>query len=305
MKKWLHIIDERLFGEDRLVRTLRTGWYMSLVAVIIALISVFVGVSAHKPAPDLNAEMTRFVRAQFVANNFLELWLTSTERDAAALKSMLADTAMVPTSFSTDPPEIRDINTADFAYNATDDGTSQWVFTLGVTVTMPGSGTYNRSFYAVTLMDRPDTSIRALTLPRPVDHSRPPVQLDSGYPHNINTRSALGTTLSNFGSAYYTKESGSLGRYVSSTFSAQPLTNSPYTGIELIGARSRTPIGGDTEADTAVDLMVTYKASITLSTFQYINVPITAKTVDTDQWVIEDLPNLSYFSNARTGKTPN
>lgn len=301
MRLRLPNIDQMLFREDRFVTTVKRGFYVAVVAVLLAVIAVLISSMRTIPnPPNTTEDFNRLNRVQFFAQNFVTLWLTGTAADATTMKAMVTSPDIIPATWSTDPLDISNINVADIEANTIYSGTTQWVVTVGVTLTPPGSDQPQRSYFATTVMDRPGTTIKALTLPRIVNIARPTITVDGDYTHPVNTATPLAQAVANFANAYYTAQTGSLGRFVSSDFHADPIVNSPYTGVELLALRAHDNVPATAAPGTTLDVMATIKASISLTTFQTLNVPLTMKAIDRNQWVVDALPTLSWFGDSAT-----
>lgn len=287
-----------LFSDRHFVGTVKATVYMAAVAVVLATVAVVITATrTTPPIPDTTADFNRLVRVEFVAKNYLKLWLTGTSEDADLVKAMVTDPAQLPHSWSSEPLGVSDLNVADIASMVdADTHFTQWSVTIGATLTVPGSDIPSRNYFAVTLMDQPDSALKALTLPRIVNHQRKDVVVASSYDNAVPSGSALATTVANFAAAYYTTaQSGSLGRYVSSSFTLHPIASSPYTGTEVISIKSEEPFSKNAAPDTTLNLMVTIRASVSTTTFQSLSVPMTVHAIDNGQWVIDDLPSFAYY----------
>lgn len=286
----LHI-TEYLFSETRFVRTTKLGFWLALTSLIFALVAVLITALRPIPQPPNTTEdFTRLTRVQFFAENFLTVWLTGTSADAATMRAMVTSPTIVPTTWSSDALEVSNLNTADIEAHPYKDGSTQWVITTGVTLTPPGNDQPRRNYFTTTVIDRPGTAIKALSLPRIVNLTRPNITVVNDYSHSINTSSPVGIAVSNFAAAYYTSDTGSLGRFVSSNFHAEPINGTPYTGVELTALSAHTALPQNPDAGTTLDVLATLKASISLTTFQTLNVPITLRATDRNLWVVDNLP---------------
>ena len=290
-------IHRRIFSEEKFISSVKGGIYLAAAAVILAVIAIAVALFRPIPTvPDTLSDFNRYKRVEFVAGNFTEIWLTGTSADSDLVKAMLANPEVLPNQWSTEPLSVSDINIANITSTTdADSRVTEWAVTVGATLVIPGSDAPTRHYFRVTLLDTPGADLRALSGLSIVNHSRPNTTVQGAYSSPVSLTSTLGSTVANFAAAFYTSESGALGRYVSSGFDFAPIKSSPYTGTEIVSIDSTTPFPKDaTEGDT-LNLMVTVKATITLSTFTTLNVPLTARAIDNNQWQITDMPTFSFF----------
>ncbi|MFT7021413.1 MAG: hypothetical protein ACJA07_000490 [Rhodococcus sp. (in: high G+C Gram-positive bacteria)] len=291
-----------IFDESRFLKNLKMSVITTYItAFVMIFLLVFLAFRPAPPVPNTTEDFNRISRVQFFAQNYLTLWLTGTASDGAAVKQMLGDEKAAPSEWNTEPVEVSDLNVARLESNSAGPDT-QWVVTIGATLVRPGTGAPQRNYFAVTVMDH-DGSLAALTLPRVVNNSRPQITVDSAYNGQISTSSTLGTTVTNFVSAFYTSQSGALGRFVSSNFTAEPIVNSPYTATNVVRIDSRSEVDVQNAAEgTAVDLLVTVKASTSVTTFTTLQVPLKVHAIDNGQWVVDAISDLTYFSTVRQGR---
>lgn len=295
-------VHEYLFSEQRFVSTVKRSLYLAWGTALVLMIMVLVMIMKPAPViPNTTDDYDRLTRVQFFARNYFTLWSTGTEADASAIKTMLADPSVNPGTWNTEPLDVSDLNVADIT--SSDQGpTTQWVVTIGATLIKPGSDAPQRNYFVVTVLEQND-SMKALTLPRIANHARPDLTAVSAYPNSVGPTTPLGTSVSNFIAAYFTSESGSLGRYVSSNFKAEPIVGSPYTSTEIVTIHStRTVDTKGAKEGTRVELLVTVKAAISLSTFNTLDVPITASAVDNGQWTIDSIDTLSNYGQVQVGQ---
>lgn len=284
-----------MFTDEHLMPTIKRTTYLSWVT-IVAVFALF-AVVVFKPAPvipDVAREFSTMQRVQFFSTNFLTVWLTGTERDAPTVKQMVSDTSVLPQKWGVEPVEISDINVADLE-RITDpdrpDWTEWWV-TMGVTVVPPSTGVSQRLYYLVTVIED-NQSLRALTMPRLVEHTRPPVGLMPDVDTMVPLTSGLGTSVSQFVSAYFTAGDGSLGRYVSAEYTGGPLVGSPYTSADVLSIRSKGAVAVDShEVGQPVRLLVTVRAGLSVTTFHTMSVPMTVHRTDNGTWLIDSIDTL-------------
>lgn len=295
-------LHARLFAQERFTTTLQWGFYLAVIAVIFSLLSLTVQLTRTTPEPpDLATEFNRMSRVQWTAQNYLRLWLTATEQEKGSIKTMLADQNALPTAWASDPVGVSDVNVADLVARTASDGqTIQWFVVVGATLTTPGNDTATRLYYATNFMDRPGTAIRAVTLPRPVNLTRPNVVVNLDYPNAVPVNNNLGAAVSGFASAYYTDQTGALPRFTTREFSAAPIAASPYTSTELLSIRSHQPFSRTAASGTTLDIVAQIKAAITLTSFQTISVPMKVRATDNSQWVVAELPEALYYSSVST-----
>ncbi|WP_301850645.1 conjugal transfer protein [Rhodococcus pyridinivorans] len=282
----------RMFSDEQLIRTIKRTTYLAwgTAATVVAMIFLIV----LKPAPvqmDAAREFATMQRVQFFSTNFLTVWLTGGERDAPTVKEMVSDVSVLPAKWGTEPVEIADINVADLD-RIVDGSKTEWWVTLGVTVVPPASAAPQRVYYLVTVIEQ-DESLRALTLPRIVEHSRPAVNVMADVDSPVSITSSLGTAVAQFSSAYFTAGEGTLGRYVSADFDGTPIASSPYTSADVMAIRSKGSIIVDEhEVGTPVRLIVTVRAGLSLTTFHTMDVPMTAHRTDNGTWLIDSVDTL-------------
>ena len=281
-----------MFTDESLMNTIKRTTYISWVTAA-GVVAMFVLLVA-KPAPvmpDTAREFATMQRVQFFSSNFLTVWLTGTDRDAATVKQMVSDVSVLPQKWGMEPVEISALNVADL--NKLSDPAhpewAEWWVTIGVTVVPPSTGVAQRLYYLVTVIEQ-DQSLRALTMPRIVEHTRPDVSLMPDLDAEVSVTSSLGTTVSQFVSAYLTSGDGSLGRYVSAGYIGGPISGSPYTSADVLVIRSKGAIDVDQhEVGEQVRLLVVVRAGFSLTTFHTMSVPMTVHRTDNGTWLIDSV----------------
>lgn len=278
-----------MFTDDNLMRTIKRTTYLSWVTAVMVIALIAMIATKPEPAiPDAAREFSTMQRVQFFSTNFLTVWLTGTERDAPTVKQMVSDTSVLPSKWGTEPVEISDVNVAALD-RLSDAGRTEWWVTLGVTVVPPSTGTPQRLYYLVTVIEQ-DEALRALTMPRIVEHTRPGVDQMPDFDAAVSVTSALGTAVSQFTSAYFTAGDGALGRYVSADFSGGPIAGSPYTSADVLTIRTKGSINVDQhEVGKPVRLLVTVRAGFSLTTFHTMDVPMTVHRTDNGTWLINSV----------------
>ncbi|TQC45046.1 hypothetical protein EEB14_33955 [Rhodococcus sp. WS4] len=289
---------ERSFGEQNLVRTLVRTTYIcyALVAVVVVMVLAMM-FSGNARIPNTTEDFTKLTRVQFFAQNFMTIWLTGTDKDVPAIKEMVSAPSALPDKWNPEPMEISDLNVADIKSTG-GVAFTEWVVTVGATLIPPGTAVPQRNYFAVTVIEK-DGSFRALTMPRPVNITRAPVSVQTGYTNSVGSATPLGTSVTNFVAAFYTQNtSGSLGRYVSSDFDPVPIANSPYTSAEVLSIKSREAVDmqNGTAGDTA-ELLVTIKSAMSLSTYNTIEVPMTVQRTDNGQWLVSSIEDITKISD--------
>ncbi|MFZ2173785.1 MAG: conjugal transfer protein, partial [Rhodococcus sp. (in: high G+C Gram-positive bacteria)] len=278
-----------MFTDAALMRTIKRTTYLSYVTAAVVVGMVFVVFFKSTPQiPDAAREFSTMQRVQFFSTNFLTVWLTGTERDAPTVKQMVSDTSVLPSKWSTEPVEISDVSVADLDRSDTGAETEWWV-KLGVTVVPPNSGISQRLYYLVTVIEQ-DEAMRALTMPRLVEHSRPSVDVVTDFDSSVSMTSNLGTAVSAFVAAYFTAGEGELRRYVSSSFSGGPVPGSPYTSADVLAIRTKGAVNADQhEVGEPVRILATVRAGFSLTTFNTMDVPMTVHRTDNGTWQIDSV----------------
>ncbi|MHD0294444.1 conjugal transfer protein [Rhodococcus qingshengii] len=280
------------FSDASLVRTIKRTTYLSYITLIMVVaVSVAILLKPSPQIPDVAREVSTMQRVQFFSTNFLTVWLTGTERDAPTVKQMVSDTSVLPAKWGTESVEISDLNVADVKRSDGDSEVVWWV-KLGVTLVPPTSGTPQRQYYMVTVIEK-DEALRALTMPRLVEHSRPSVDIGPDYDSSVSVTSSLGTAVSAFSSAYFTAGEGTLGRYVSSSFQGGPIPDSPYTSADVLAVRTTGAVNVDQhEVGESVRILATVRAGFSMSTFHTMDVPMTVHRTDNGTWQIDSVDTL-------------
>lgn len=282
-----------MFTEASLLRTIKRNTLIGYATVVAVLVLFLMVVLKPTPQiPDTTREFTTMQRVQFFSTNFLTVWLTGTERDAPTVKQMVSDTSALPTKWGTEPVEISDVSVADLTRSDPGGVGTEWWVKLGVTIVPPSNGTSQRLYYLVTVIEQ-DEALRALTMPRLVDHSRPGVDLSPNFDSNVSVTSSLGTTVNSFAQAYFTAGEGTLGRFVSSSFTGAPIPNSPYSSADALVVRTKGNVNVDQyEVGAALKILVTVRAGFSLTTFHTMDVPMTVHRTDNGTWQIDSVDSV-------------
>lgn len=290
------------FSDKNLVKTVkRTTYFTYALVVVVALLAIGLLFNRGPEIPDTAAEFTRLTRIEFFSKNFMTLWLTATDKDASALKEMLSDPAVAPSTWNSEPIAVADLNVVDMT--PTSDGElTEWLVDIGVTVTAPGSTVPQRAYFAVTVIEKAG-GLRALTLPRPINIDRAAVDVTPDYKNIVGISTPIGSNVANFVDAFYTQNaSGSLGRYVSGNFAANTIAHSPYSSSEVLEIKSNSAVDAATaDSGTTAALLVTIKAAISVTTFNTFTVPITVSRAENGQWLVDSIDDITRATETHVG----
>lgn len=265
------------------------------VGIVVLVLTTIMSLIAVLGVRNLNSQDTPYVasnnhdRMSFFATNFLSLWLMGDESNKDQLEQMYAGTIR---NINTSPVQAERLNVADIAETTTGDMSParQWEVTIAANVSSPGASNVTRMFYTVTLHQH-GNSFKAEKLPTPTNDPGESFTVTPRYQGTVDTGGAAGNAVNNFIAAFYTQnESGSLGRFVASSFDHDPLNNSVYTGAEVLNMETSRMENLDSmgSGDT-FDVMVTMKLSSTSSTFVTSQVYLTLEKTDNGQWLVADI----------------
>lgn len=196
----------------------------------------------------------------------------------------------VPASFSLnpDPMRVTDLNITDVLWTPTEGAEVEWAFTVAATAVPPGS-TASRNFYRVTFVEK-DGAFQAITLPRIINQGTTPIRIATKYTSNTALDGVLGKTLANFAKSYLVPgDSASLGRYVSERFDGAPISGSPYTAVKVtsINVEEGSPDPATAGPGSTVEVMVTVQASVSLTTFTTMQLPLRVSSTANGQWLVD------------------
>jgi len=260
------------------------------VAVVLALLALVFVVVTKPPTPtDVHKELTAYTNASYFARNYLLLWLGGGPKQQENITSL----SSVPGAFklNPDPQRVSDLNITDVLWTpAEESGQTEWAFTIAATATPPGSNS-SRNFYRVTVVES-NGAFQAITLPRLVNQGTVPVRVNTVYTANTALDGVLGKTLANFAKAYLVPgDSGSLGRYVSEKFTESPISGSPYTSIKVtsINIADGSPDPAQASPGDTVDVVATVQASISLTTFTTMQLPLRVSLTSGGQWLVDTI----------------
>lgn len=259
---------------------------MFIMVVMALMLSLLTFAKAPK-AIDTYAAITNSTRAQFFAQQTLQLWMTGTpssekvltERSSAARSISLGEVPMEV--YTIDPTDVQRFVGAD---------ATEWQFTFAVTLMTPSSGTKQINRYQVTILERKE-AFQLLLWPTLVNAPSSPFKAASKFNVGIESSSPIGQSVQRFVSAYYTSDTkeGSLDRLTSSEFRGGPISNSPYTKAELVELKAEE---GSTEfrnenPGATVNVLATVKASASTKTWSIMHLPLKMSFSTNKVWVAD------------------
>ncbi|MBU8841693.1 conjugal transfer protein [Mycolicibacterium goodii] len=269
------------------------AWIALFLVLLLGAAMIFR--TPQKPV-DVLKEINGFVNAEFFAHNFLLVWLAGGPNEAEKLVSMSAMTGQP--EMNKDPVTVMDINTVPPVLRTPAGNETEWALTLAATLVPPGgSGTSIRTHFRVTFLDAQGT-FKALMWPRPVNATSRPVQIAPFYEQGIGLNTPLGTAVSNFMSAFYTShDEGSLGRFVSSEFTEDPIAGSPYTSITVLSIKAGegSPDAASAKPGDTINLLATAKAASSTTTFNMIDAPLRVTLSSNRQWLVDGFDEPIHF----------
>ena len=261
---------------------------VALLFSIMALILTLKTSDSVPKKPQIQHEALLYSRVEYQAQNFFQVWMMGDESSKATLESFYD--AVPLNDINADPAKISDLNVADLTVAPTKQGEVLWSVTLGTTMTPPGVNESTRQYYRVDLLQRGE-SLAVAKLPVIVDMERPTVKAQNAYPNRVNSSSPLYQVAVNFAATYLTPQSSeSFGRYVTAEFVGEPLKNSPYSGAQVTSVSLEQ--GDSAEQASAGDelkVMIRVRASTSQSSYQTMDIPVTAIKQKNDQWLINSL----------------
>lgn len=260
------------------------------VAIIVAVLALAYVVLNKPPTPtDVHRELTAYTNASYFARNYLLVWLGGSTRQQDNIMAMTS--AAGSFKLNPDPQRVTDLNITDVLWTpAEDSAQTEWAFTIAATTTPPGSNS-TRNFYRVTLVES-NGAFQAITLPRLVNQGTTPIRIATVYTSSTALDGVLGKTIANFAKAYLIPgDSGSLGRYVSEKFTESPISGSPYTAVRVtsINVGEGSPDPAQASAGDSVEIMVTVQASISLTTFTTMQLPLRVSLTSGGQWLVDSI----------------
>lgn len=268
---------------------LLTSMLSGPIALVLALCAVAYVVLTKPPtAVNVHRELSSYTNASYFARNYVLVWLGG----SAKQKDSIASMSSVPASFALnpDPMTVTDLNVIDVLWTPTDGAETEWAFTIAATAIPPGNAA-SRNFYRVTFVER-DGAFQAITLPRIINQGITPIRIATKYTSSTALDGVLGKTLANFTKSYLVPgDSASLGRYVSDKFLGAPISGSPYTAVKLtsINVAEGSPDPTTAGPGSSVEVMVTVQASISLTTFTTMQLPLRVTSTANGQWLVDSI----------------
>lgn len=257
------------------------------IAILVAVLALAYVVLNNPPAPvDVHKALSSYTNASYFARNYTLVWLGGGTKQKDAIGSM----SSVPASFNLnpDPMTVTDLNVTDVLWTPTEGAETEWAFTIAATAVPPG-GAASRNFYRVTFVEK-DGAFQVITLPRIVNPETTPIRIATTYTSNTSLDGVLGKTLANFAKAYLVPgDSASLGRYVSENFKGSPIAGSPYTAVKVtsINVAEGSPDPSTAGPGSTVEVMVTVQASISMTTFTTMQLPLRVTSTANGQWLVD------------------
>lgn len=255
------------------------------VAVVVAVLTLVFVIATKPPAP-LNTykALTQYTRAEYFARNFLLMWLAGGPPQEQRFKEMVSVDTKV--GLAPDPLTVTDINVTDVSMTPAGPE-REWAFTLVASLVPPG-GTASRNFFRLVFVEH-DSAYQVITLPRLTTSGITPIRVASIYGQHAALDSVLGKVIANFSQAYLIPSNSSqMGRYASEKFTDKPVPNSPYTSVKV----SDIQVAGDTQPTEVkpgqgLDVLVTVKASISVTTFSMMQLPLHVTQTSNGQWLVD------------------
>lgn len=258
---------------------------------ICGLVVAFNAENSYPRKPTMQYETLSYSRVQNYAMNFFQVWMMGDMNSKQTLESFYS--AIPLSDLNADPAKINDLNVADLKVSPTPQGEILWQVTLGTTMTPPGVTASTRQYYQVDILQKGE-SLTVAKLPEIVEFNRPAVRSGNGYQTPVSSNSPLYQVAVNFSATYLTPQSAeSFGRYVTADFEGEPLKNSPYSGAEVVGVYvprdvvlDQVPSGGE------VNVLIRVRASTSRSSYQTMDIPITAVKQENGQWLVNSMATL-------------
>lgn len=281
--------------KESLVRKFAVGGMISgLLGSLLGLggmIVAFDAESSYPRKPTMQYETLSYSRVQNYAMNFFQVWMMGDSNSRQTLESFYS--AIPLSDLNADPAKINDLNVADLKVSPTEQGEILWQVTLGTTVSPPGVTASTRQYYQVDVLQRGE-SLAIAKLPQIVEYDRPSVKAGNGYQTPVSTNSPLYQVAVNFSATYLTPQSAeSFGRYVTASFEGDPLKDSPYSGAEVVGVYvPRDVIVDQAAPGSEVDVLIRVRASTSRSSYQTMDIPITAVKQENGQWLVNSMASM-------------
>lgn len=276
-----------------------------LITIGVAWLSFFLSMGGcaldalRKPPAAINVqqEIGDYSAASFFTRNFVVLYLSGTKQNAAALAQM----TVIPgqPELPPDPYTVLDVNVIK-PQRVPAGSNTEWTFIVGATVIPPGTGSSQRNYFHVNVLESQDGSFKAMTWPRLVEFSPPSFEMQSLYTNGVASNGPLGQMLQNFLTAFYQSgNEGQLGRFVTQDFHAVPVSRSPFSSVELktIMASSKSPDPASAKPGDALNILVTAKGSSSSTTWSVFQAALTVKLGDNGQWLVDGFDDAIDFGD--------
>jgi hypothetical protein len=279
-------------SDKTLGKVLRIGVFVVLpLALLTSLYSCGMAYQAtHKPAPDVQREVTINNNIRFFVTNFLTLYFGGYgDGDKKALQAMVLND--VPISLSDQPMTADYINIDDVKTLASGQDKGLYEVAANITLTAPGSQSTTRNHYTLEVV-RAGTAYAVARLPELAEYQTPSVSAMSKLVAEMSPDSDLGLAITSFATAYYvSSNSDALGRYVTSNFPTGSIKNSPYTGVQVMSIKAPKQLDGPGRPDKHenVTVLVTLKGVVTTTTFNLMQVLLNVQISDNDRWVVDGI----------------
>lgn len=196
-------------------------------------------------------------RAETYASGLVGAWLGAT-RDNRAVLDDYGPVASETEVQAEKPVEYRDL--APVSSTANDDGTITVLVTASVKTT-EGEGDdeivmWRPQTFQVALAAEDDGRMSVLAMPTPVQNASAGGESELAYEYDVRS-DEIETTVSDFLKAYAT-EDGDVTRYVSPDSDITSISNTPFTGVEVLSMVSREEIEeGDPSDGDKTSVLVT------------------------------------------------
>lgn len=281
------------------------GMILGLVGSLLGvggLVVAFNAESSYPRKPQMQYETLSYSRVQNYAMNFFQVWMMGDMNSKQTLENFYS--AIPLSDLNADPAKINNLNVADLKVSPTEQGEILWEITLGTTMTPPGVTASTRQYYKVDVLQKGE-SLTIAKLPQIVSFDRPPLKAGNGYQTPVSTNSPLYQVAVNFAATYLTPQSAeSFGRYVSANFEGNPLSNSPYTGAEVVGVFvPRDTVVDQVSPGSEVSVLIRVRASTSRSSYQTMDIPITAIKQENGQWLVNSMSKLVTDKSAEKNLT--
>lgn len=270
------------------------GVVLGLVGSALGVVGVITAMNAENSyprKPQMQYEALSYSRVQNYAMNFFQVWMMGDVNSRQTLEGFYS--AIPLSDINADPAKITSLNVADLSVEPTPQGEILWQVTIGATVTPPGVTAATRQYYRVDVIQKED-SLAVAKLPEIVELDRPAIKAGNAYSTPVSSNSPLYQVSVNFAGTYLTPQSAeSFGRYVTAGFEGEPLANSPYTGAEVTGVFvARDTMVDNVDPGTEVDVLIRVRASTSRSSYQTMDIPITAVRQENGQWLVNSMSTM-------------